>query len=201
MQLTSASTNEKANNGRQQLHSDLSMPVQLRSPNSIPPRKRVYGSWPGPSWQCRKQAGSEASDCGRLRLLKDGRLRSSSDVMKTMERSCDGARPSAVTTQSTEDQEILHQISRKLEEIALQLTWFHRSQRTLDERLEKIEQSLLFRIVRWPGAKYARIQNVVGRWLRRSDPDTGSGSLMSSGRCFPAGKNVLVALRRLLTSL
>ena len=62
------------------------------------------------------------------------------------------ARLTAANTESAEDREILNQIERDLEEMDLQLSWLRRSQRSIDERLDKIERSLLFRIVRWPGA-------------------------------------------------
>jgi hypothetical protein len=79
------------------------------------------------------------------------------------------ARLSAAATQSTDDREILSQIHRDLDETEVQLSWLRRGQRSLDERLEKIEQSLLFRIVRWPGARYAHIRNLMDRWFLRPD--------------------------------
>jgi len=79
------------------------------------------------------------------------------------------ARLSAAATQSTEDREILSQIHRDLDETEVQLSWLRRGQRSLDERLEKIEQSLLFRIVRWPGARYAHTRNLMDRWFLRPD--------------------------------
>ena len=70
---------------------------------------------------------------------------------------------------SPRDNEILDQVYRDLGQIELQLSWLHRGQRSIDERLAKIEQSLFFRLLRWPGARYAHIRNLGARWLRRSD--------------------------------
>src|SRR3954452_19073668 len=78
------------------------------------------------------------------------------------------ARLSAGAAQSA-DPEILRIIHRDLDELELQLSWLRRGQQSVDERLEKIERSLLFRIVRWPGARYAHIRNLVDHWFLRSD--------------------------------
>lgn len=100
------------------------------------------------------------------------------------------ARLGAVT-QSVEDQEILQQISRDFDELAIELSSIHRDQRALDQRLEKIEQSLLFRIVRWPGVNYAHLRNLMDRWLERSDSQYGQWLTYEQRSLFPGQKECL----------
>jgi GT2 family glycosyltransferase len=84
-----------------------------------------------------------------------------------------------------EDREILTGIHRELEKITLQLAWLHRGQRAVDERLDKIERSLLFRIVRWPGARYAHIRNRIDHWLGRSDSQYREWLIYERTTLFP----------------
>jgi GT2 family glycosyltransferase len=73
--------------------------------------------------------------------------------------------------QSSEDHDAYRQISQEFEEFALQIAWLSRNQRALDERLDGIEHSLLFRIIRWPGARYVQIRNWLSSWLLRAGPE------------------------------
>ncbi len=104
------------------------------------------------------------------------------------------ARLGAATTQSTEDLEVLGQIHRDLEEIELRLSWLRRGQRSIDERLEKIERSLLFRIVRWPGARYAYIRNLMDRRLLNSDSEYRKWLTYERGSLFPGREECLTRI-------
>jgi len=79
------------------------------------------------------------------------------------------ARLSANPSRSPEESKILEEVNQDLERLQVRLSWLGRGQRSIDERLEKIEQSLFFRILRWPGVRYAQIRNLMDRWLPRSD--------------------------------
>ena len=96
--------------------------------------------------------------------------------MKAMERGglCDRLRENLAllsgSVQSDEQRKILLDlVYGDVEQLEIQLAWLHRGQQSIDERLAKIEQSLFFRILRWPGVRYARIRHAADRWLLRRD--------------------------------
>lgn len=104
--------------------------------------------------------------CGRLRS-KLGQLRAS-------------------TGHTDLSQSIFREIDSELGELDARLSWLHREQRALSERVQKIDQSLLFRIVRWPGTKYGWFRELKNRWF--PGPDSAYKNWLAHESIQPAGQ-------------